>query len=274
MFLDNKYSRIYNQIVSAAKSKSRSKKDDEYYENHHIIPRSLGGSDLSENLVLLTAKEHYLCHWLLMKMTGGRDYYKMTSAFSKMVFCKNSSQKRNYTSAQYERAKKIFSKARKGVKTGRPAWNKGLTVSDPRVKRNIEASLITKSQRIYIISQQTKEKLSYHSRTRPRTPLSDKHKKNLSLKKSGISNGPHSVETKQKQSGVEYYDPKTLKVIRFKAYMGEVPPNDWIKGRPSMKKWIWVTNGNVNRKINITQEIPDGFMRGRSVCRNEKGIFV
>lgn len=38
-----------------------------YYESHHIIPHSLGGSDDNKNLVLLTAREHYLCHWLLVK---------------------------------------------------------------------------------------------------------------------------------------------------------------------------------------------------------------
>ena len=38
-----------------------------YYEKHHIIPHSLNGSDEKKNLVLLTAKEHYLCHWLLVK---------------------------------------------------------------------------------------------------------------------------------------------------------------------------------------------------------------
>lgn len=39
-----------------------------YYENHHIIPRSLNGSNSSENLVLLTAREHFICHWLLVKI--------------------------------------------------------------------------------------------------------------------------------------------------------------------------------------------------------------
>lgn len=45
----------------------RYKTKTKYYEKHHIIPRSLNGSNEKKNLVLLTAKEHYLCHWLLVK---------------------------------------------------------------------------------------------------------------------------------------------------------------------------------------------------------------
>ena len=39
-----------------------------YYECHHIKPRSLGGADDKNNIVKLTAREHFICHWLLVKM--------------------------------------------------------------------------------------------------------------------------------------------------------------------------------------------------------------
>lgn len=39
-----------------------------YYENHHITPRCLGGTDLLENLILLTPEEHFLAHLLLSKI--------------------------------------------------------------------------------------------------------------------------------------------------------------------------------------------------------------
>ena len=45
---------------------SRSKSD-AYYELHHIVPKWMGGSDSKDNLVLLTAREHYLAHYLLFK---------------------------------------------------------------------------------------------------------------------------------------------------------------------------------------------------------------
>jgi len=59
-----KYLKIYNSIINKAKSEKRHKTYHDanyiYYEKHHIIPRALGGSDELENLVLLTAKEHFV----------------------------------------------------------------------------------------------------------------------------------------------------------------------------------------------------------------------
>ncbi len=44
-------------------------------EKHHILPRSLGGSDAQDNLVLLTVREHVFAHALLAKIHGGRMWY-------------------------------------------------------------------------------------------------------------------------------------------------------------------------------------------------------
>ena len=39
-----------------------------YSEIHHIIPKSLGGKDSKDNLVKLSAKEHFIAHRLLAKI--------------------------------------------------------------------------------------------------------------------------------------------------------------------------------------------------------------
>lgn len=67
------YKFIYDSLIRKAKDSSRFKltpKDPNfvYYENHHILPRCLGGSDSENNLVLLTAREHFLAHWMLCKI--------------------------------------------------------------------------------------------------------------------------------------------------------------------------------------------------------------
>lgn len=50
-------------------NKTKRKKDkNTYYESHHIVPRCLGGNDDKENLVLLTAREHFIAHRLLSKI--------------------------------------------------------------------------------------------------------------------------------------------------------------------------------------------------------------
>lgn len=76
IFINNKYTRVYYSIIDRAKTRVISS----YTEKHHIIPRSIGGSNTKENLVALTAREHFVCHLLLTKMTHGQDKKKMGSA--------------------------------------------------------------------------------------------------------------------------------------------------------------------------------------------------
>jgi hypothetical protein len=75
VFISNKYTAWYMSIVSNPTNEG-------YVENHHIVPRSMGG----EETVSLSARQHFICHWLLTKMTRGNDRLKMISAFSKMCF--------------------------------------------------------------------------------------------------------------------------------------------------------------------------------------------
>ncbi|AUM58670.1 putative homing endonuclease [Plesiomonas phage phiP4-7] len=62
------YQAIYSDLIA----KRKSKKPRGYSEKHHIIPRCLGGSDDRNNLVMLTAREHFIAHRLLAKVHGGR----------------------------------------------------------------------------------------------------------------------------------------------------------------------------------------------------------
>ena len=64
------YRRIYDQLIKKRQKKVLNKPD--YYETHHIIPRCLGGSNKKSNLVRLTAREHFIAHYLLAKIHGGR----------------------------------------------------------------------------------------------------------------------------------------------------------------------------------------------------------
>ena len=50
------YQKIYNQIIERAKNRQL----EGYKEKHHIIPRCLNGNNDKENLVKLTAREHFL----------------------------------------------------------------------------------------------------------------------------------------------------------------------------------------------------------------------
>ena len=59
------YKKIYESLISNAKERETI---DGYYEIHHIIPKSVGGSNTDDNLVKLTLREHYFAHELLVKV--------------------------------------------------------------------------------------------------------------------------------------------------------------------------------------------------------------
>jgi hypothetical protein len=61
------YQKIYDSLIERAKKRELL----DYKELHHIIPRCLGGDDSPENLVYLTAEEHFLAHQLLIKIYPG-----------------------------------------------------------------------------------------------------------------------------------------------------------------------------------------------------------
>lgn len=57
-----------------------------YTERHHIIPKCLGGTDDKQNIIELTAKEHYICHHLLYHAATGNAKYKMAHAWHAMCW--------------------------------------------------------------------------------------------------------------------------------------------------------------------------------------------
>jgi hypothetical protein len=107
LFEDNKYSRWYTLIVDNAKNRTLLL---DYYEKHHIVPKSIGGANNKENLVILTAKEHFVCHLLLTKMLTGSAKRKMIYAFWQLSNQSNANQRRYKSSSRmYEISRKMFS---------------------------------------------------------------------------------------------------------------------------------------------------------------------
>ena len=102
------YQKVYNQIVQRAKEEIRCKsKNGKYFEIHHIVPKCLGGDNSKDNLVLLTAREHFLCHWLLVRIYPENE--KLAFAFWNMCNGFSSKNQSRYviTSRVYEEAKLI-----------------------------------------------------------------------------------------------------------------------------------------------------------------------
>ena len=77
-----------------------------YYEKHHIIPKCWGGGNSKNNIVYLTAREHYIAHWLLYRIRPTSNGVAL--AFWKMTFPGGKHlENRNYkiSSRMYEEAK-------------------------------------------------------------------------------------------------------------------------------------------------------------------------
>lgn len=72
------YARIYDQLIERARVRSR---PEGYVEHHHVIPRCMGGGDEPDNLVALSAREHYVAHLLLAKEHPNKAELWITISF-------------------------------------------------------------------------------------------------------------------------------------------------------------------------------------------------
>lgn len=94
------YKKIYDDLIYNAKN---SPKLDLYKENHHILPKCMGGDDSSENIVKLTAKQHFVAHWLLYKIYKTP---KLCHAWNNMSMIGVGQEARRINSRYFDRAKK------------------------------------------------------------------------------------------------------------------------------------------------------------------------
>jgi hypothetical protein len=63
------YGRIYREFIADRRGREAGLTG--YFERHHVLPKSRGGTDAPANLIRLTAEDHFFAHLLLAKMHGG-----------------------------------------------------------------------------------------------------------------------------------------------------------------------------------------------------------
>ena len=176
-----KYQKIYNNLIKSAQLNPFSG----YADNHHIIPQSMGGSNDPTNLVLLSAKQHFVAHHLLYKIHRNRE---MTNAFFLMCNVKRGGEKFKITVKQYQILREEKRQCQKDSMTGQPSRAKGKKWSE-----------------------ESKAKLSAtntgHTRGNGGAHFKGKHhteenKRKISERRKGIGTHftPHSEETKKMMS--------------------------------------------------------------------------
>jgi hypothetical protein len=185
IFLVNKYTKWYFNIISNAQNRVLSA--DSYVEKHHIIPKSLGGTNAKENLVPLTAREHFVCHFLLIKMTTGENKKKMLHGAWSFIRASKNQERQIINSRAYST---IRSQLAKTLSTDRKGKINVVRKMSEEQKINLISKL--KGQKR---SDETKLKMKEAWKNRP--PRSQAHKEALSASGKGRK---HSEETKIKMS--------------------------------------------------------------------------
>jgi hypothetical protein len=132
-----KYYTKYNQIVKHYKELDLKKSKDLYTESHHVIPKSMGGTNKKENLVRVPGRVHFLLHWMLYRIYRTKE---MAFAWASMRMNRHNVR---YTSRSFVYASRTYSESRVGHKhsaeskakmsearKGKSSWSKGKSFSD------------------------------------------------------------------------------------------------------------------------------------------------
>jgi hypothetical protein len=136
---------IYKNLIDKAILEKRTKSTEIYYENHHIVPKHMGGDNSKDNLVLLTFREHVLAHYLLWRI------YKEDG--DKIMWLLRSNQKEE---AQLLRSRLAVASNRNGGKGFQNWKGEKHPLKDPmKVKQALETK--RKNYNGELMSKETKE---------------------------------------------------------------------------------------------------------------------
>jgi hypothetical protein len=206
MFTNKFYSKVYFSTIEKAVRRGWEKARGR--ERHHIIPQSLGGSSDKSNLVYLSCREHFLCHWLLVKMTEGENYHKMVYALMGMR-AKNTHQERYqtiFTARVYEKYRIEHAEYHSNLMKSKNLvpWNKGgVEITDEHRANLIKAARI---RNIDPIKQAEGQRKRVEKMIGKKQSVETSLKKSLALK--GKPKGPMSEEEKLKRSLTQKGIPK------------------------------------------------------------------
>ena len=172
MFLENKYSRWYFNMIANPDVSG-------YVERHHIIPKSLGGSDASKNIVELSLRQHYIAHRLLPKMVIDSSHR------SKMLFALRCMLNYDKYGKRYRPSSRVFEALKKQIREAKISDAHRANIKNAQVgkslsekhKQSISNALLGKSH-----SLATKARISKSNRGKKRSEIT---RKRISCARSG-----------------------------------------------------------------------------------------
>jgi hypothetical protein len=174
------YQKIYNNLINRALSRISKG----YVEKHHIVPRCLGGTDATENIVSLYPEEHYLAHLLLCKLNKGNSkllYAAMNMTSGSMI---NNGKRNNKA---YGWLRRQYAESMSGDNNParlNPNLQKEAAKKRVGQKRTEETKVkMSLAQKGRTFSEETKLKMAEAAKNRP--PISDVTREKLSAKSKG-----------------------------------------------------------------------------------------
>lgn len=202
------YLRIYREFIEDRKIKAQTLTG--YVEKHHIQPRCLGGTNEPDNLVRLTAGDHFFAHLLLARAYGGRQWYALNMLVRAQLIGERKADRafvirarRHYDSIRAgfaeehsARMKGVF-KGKAHPMYGKPCSPIALEKLNARIAAGFRASdspearaKIGAAHRGKVLSAETRAKLSAH---RTGVKLSDEVRANMSAGHKGKKINPETV---------------------------------------------------------------------------------
>lgn len=179
-----KYAAIYEQLISRARTRAQI---NGYTEKHHVVPKCLGGMDDADNIVSLTAREHYIAHQLLVKLYPNNR--QLVYAAYAMTW--HSKTKGRVGNRLYGWLKERLSEARK---------------NQPPMS-GITRELLRKANLGKVLSEDTKAKLRAANTGKL---LSEEHKKAIGLKSKGRTLPPSAIDKLRTANLGKKHSPETI----------------------------------------------------------------
>jgi hypothetical protein len=180
------YKKHYENLISIHGLKNKPKQG--YYERHHVLPKSMGGSDEENNLVYLSARCHYLAHYLLFKIHRNQQTscaFWYMSISNRYKINSISYQVAREHAAKFNSEKRLTKEHKEIlVNCNRARKNKPLK---PHVKEKYRENII-KLNTGRKLTESHKEAIRLSNSKRKGKRLSEEHKNNISKSIKNVSN--------------------------------------------------------------------------------------
>ena len=214
-----------------------------YTENHHILPRSMGGSDDESNLVKLTGREHWIAHLLLWKIHKNSQCLQACHMMAMRCEERGIPQIRN--SRMYELVRshhaKIASVRGKTFIGSKNSQFGTQWVCDPKNKINRKIP------------------------SRDQIPIGWVKGRNIWNKKKKLSSEQLARSKSEGAKKRWKLHPQMPDSAKRKMSLSKL-------GNKSLSGRIWITDGKVNQVIEKDSEIPSGWDRGKTLRRHDEEV--